>query len=83
MAWKLAFYKLYYPEEFYTVVLRHKRVPGEILKNRDSLDEQIRRMEEFRYELSFSEREDLWTMYLIAEAGERGCDIRAVLADAE
>jgi DNA polymerase-3 subunit alpha (Gram-positive type) len=83
MAWKLAYYKLYYPEEFYTVVLRHKRVPGEILKNRDSLDEQIRRMEEFRYELSFREREDLWTMYLIAEAGERGCDIRAVLADAE
>ena len=82
MAWKLAYYKLYYPEDFYTVVLRRRMVPEEILKNHDGLNDMIRRMEEYRYELSYEEREELETLYLIAEAEERGCDVKAILAEA-
>nr|MCR4658547.1 PHP domain-containing protein [Lachnospiraceae bacterium] len=82
-AWKIAFYKLYYPEEFYEAVLTFRMLPEEIVREPDMLGIMIIHMEEEKDTLSFEERETLRTLYLLAEARDRGCDLRKIIMKSE
>ena len=82
MAWKLAYYKLYYPQEFYQEVLRYKEIPNEIRREPDMLDLLIMHME-MDDEITYDEREELRNLYILAEARDRGCDIKRILEHQE
>ncbi len=82
-AWKIAFYKLYYPEEFYEAVLSFKILPEEIIREPNMMGIMIIHMEEEKDDLSYEERETLRTLYLLAEARDRGCDIRRIIMKSE
>lgn len=79
--WKLAFYKLYYPDAFYTEVLKYRSIPEAVKHDPDMLNIMISQLEGYR-ELTDDEDRMLQTLYLLSEARDRGCDINRIIIEA-
>ncbi len=77
----MACYKLYYPEAFYSTILKYRVIPAEIERDPDMLDPVIMHMEENK-KLTSKETDVLRILYLLAEARDRGCDIKKLISEA-